>query len=80
LRLRHAQSTRGGDRGPLLFYVSLGLTHIVPWAMGQSGEVIDAAGKTWQIHDLREMTVAIMLFTVSFSALLAALRLLKQDR
>jgi putative membrane protein len=44
----------------VLFYVSVGLTHIVPWAMGQSGEVADATGKIWQIHDLRETTVAIM--------------------
>jgi putative membrane protein len=64
----------------VLFYVSLAFTHIVPWAMGQSGEVADAAGKTWQIHDLRETTVAIMLFTMFFSAVLAALNLVKEHR
>jgi putative membrane protein len=63
----------------ILFYVSLGVTHIVPYAMGESGEVVDAASKAWQIHDLRETTVAIMLFTVFFSALLAALRLARQN-
>src|SRR5262249_29101697 len=62
----------------VLFYVSVGFTHIVPWAMEQSGEVADAAGKTWQIHDLRETTVAIMLFTMFFSALLAVLNLVKE--
>jgi len=64
----------------ILFYVSLGLTHIIPWAMGQSGEVVDATGKTWQIHDLRETTVAIMLLTMFFSGLLAALRLARHIR
>jgi uncharacterized membrane protein len=64
----------------ILFYVSAGLTHIVPWAMGQTGEVADAAGHTWRIHDLRETTVAIMLFTMFFSAMLAALQLLKEHR
>lgn len=64
----------------VLFYISAGLTHIVPWAMGQSGEVTDAAGKAWQIHDLRETTVAIMLFTMFFSAMLAALNLVKGNR
>jgi putative membrane protein len=64
----------------ILFYVSLGLTHIVPWALGQSGEVADAAGKTWQIQDLRETTVATMLFTMFFSAMLAALHLVKENR
>ena len=59
----------------ILFYVSAGLTHIVPWAIGQSGEVADATGKAWQIHDLRETTVAVMLFTMLFTATLAAIRL-----
>src|SRR5215472_9724625 len=48
----------------ILFYVCLGLTHVIPLVMGQSGEVVDAAGKTWQVHDLRETTVTIMLFTM----------------
>lgn len=61
----------------VLFYLSAGFTHIVPWAIGQSGEVADAAGKIWQIHDLRETTVATMLFTMFFSAMLAALNLVK---
>src|SRR5262249_39817138 len=64
----------------ILFYVSIGFTHIVPWAMGQSGEVADAAGKTWQIRELRETTVAIMLFTMFFTAMLAALNLVKENR
>jgi putative membrane protein len=59
----------------ILFYVSAGLTHFVPWLMGQSGEVADAAGHVWLVHDLRETTVAVMLFTMVFTALLAALRL-----
>ena len=64
----------------ILFYVCLSLTHVTPWVMGQAGEVVDASGKTWQVHDLHETTVTIMLFTVCFSALLATLRLLKQNR
>jgi uncharacterized membrane protein len=64
----------------ILFYVSAGLTHVIPWLMGQTGEVVDASGHAWQIHDVRETTVAIMLFTMFFSALLAALRLLRNNR
>jgi len=63
----------------ILFYVSLGLTHVVAWARGQGGEVVDAAGRTWQIGDLRAATVAIISFTMFFSALLAALRLAKEN-
>jgi len=64
----------------ILFYVCLGLAHVAPWALGQPGEVADAAGKIWQIQDLRETTVAIMLFTMLFSAMLAALHLVKEHR
>jgi putative membrane protein len=64
----------------ILFYVSAGLTHLVPWALGQDGEVRDAAGEIWRVHDLRETTVAILIFTMVFSALLAALRLYDEKR
>ena len=57
------------------FYVSSGLTHLTPWLIGQSGEVVDAAGQIWRIGDLRAVTVVTMLFTMFFTSLLAALRL-----
>jgi uncharacterized membrane protein len=62
----------------ILFYVSAGLTHVIPWMLGQSGEVVDAGGHVWHIHDLRETTVATMLFTMFFTAVLAALHLAKR--
>jgi uncharacterized membrane protein len=62
----------------ILFYASAGLTHVVPWLTGNSGEVADAAGHVWQIDDLRETTVAVMLFTMFFTAMLAMLRLMKE--
>jgi len=86
LRRRIAESPRAAQQSrtlrliAILFYVSPGLTHIVPWAIGESGDVADAAGNIWQIHDLRETTVAIMLFTMFFSAILAALHLVKESR
>jgi len=86
LRRRNAESPRAAQRSrtlrliAILFYLSLGLTHIVPWAIGQSGDVADAARNIWRIHDLRETTVAIMMFTMFFSAILAALHLVKESR
>jgi len=62
----------------ILFYVGSGLTHIVPWIMGQTGEAVDGRGYSWQVHDIREATVAILLLTMVFTALLAALHLLRQ--
>jgi putative membrane protein len=62
----------------ILFYVSAGLTHIVPWLFEPPGEVIDAAGHAWTVHDLRETTVTIMLFTMFFSSVLAVLHLVKR--
>ncbi len=63
----------------ILFYVFSGLTHLTPWLMGQSGEVADATGHIWRIQDLREMTVAVMLFTMFFTSMLAALRLARDE-
>jgi putative membrane protein len=62
----------------ILFYAGAGLTQVVPWMMGQTGEVIDARGYGWQVHDIHEATVAILLLTMVFTALLAALHLLRQ--
>ena len=61
----------------ILFYVCSGLTQMVPWMMGQSGEVTDPAGHIWKIAELREATIATMMFTMLFTALLSALRLAK---
>lgn len=59
----------------ILLYLGSGLTHVTPWLIGQSGEVTDAANHVWRIADLRETTVVIMLFTMVFTSMLAALRL-----
>ena len=59
----------------ILLYLASGLTHVTPWLIGQSGEVVDAAGHVWRIHDLRETTVVTVLFTMCFTSMLAALRL-----
>ncbi len=59
----------------IALYLSSGLTHLTPWLMGQSGEVVDAAGQLWRVGDLRATTMVTMLFTMFFTSLLAALRL-----
>ncbi|MGA7071824.1 carotenoid biosynthesis protein [Bradyrhizobium sp.] len=59
----------------IVLYASSGLTHLTPWWIGQSGEVTDAAGHLWRVGDLRAATVVTMLFTMLFTAVLAALRL-----
>ncbi len=73
-----APSTAGGKALRLIaivFYLSSGLTHLTPWWIGQSGEVMDAAGLLWRIGDLRAATVVTMLFTMFFTSMLAMLRL-----
>ena len=80
LRDRRSAEPHAAPNGQLrliavLFYVSAGLTHVVPFATGQSGEAVDAAGQVWRVADVREATVAIFMFTMLFTALLAALRL-----
>jgi uncharacterized membrane protein len=59
----------------ILLYLGSGLTQVTPWLIGQSGEVTDAANHVWRIQDLRETTVVILLFTMVFTSVLAALRL-----
>ena len=59
----------------ILLYLGSGLTHVTPFLIGQSGEVTDAANHVWRIGDLRETTVVILLFTMVFTSMLAALRL-----
>jgi uncharacterized membrane protein len=59
----------------ILLYLCSGVTHVTPWIIGQSGEVVDAAGHVWRIGDLRETTVVILLFTMVFTSMLAGLRL-----
>jgi putative membrane protein len=63
----------------ILFYACSGLTHLTPWLAGQAGEVADATGHIWRIEDLRETTVAVMLFTMLFTSVLATLRLGRDD-
>jgi uncharacterized membrane protein len=59
----------------IAFYLSSGLTHLTPWLIGQSGEVVDAAGQLWRVSDLRGATVVTMLCTMFATSMLAALRL-----
>ncbi|WP_198162225.1 carotenoid biosynthesis protein [Methylosinus sp. R-45379] len=59
----------------VLLYLSAGLTHLTPWLIGPGGDTVDGAGHVWRIDDIRESTVAVMLFTMLFSSTLALLRI-----
>jgi Carotenoid biosynthesis protein len=62
----------------IAFYLSSGLTHVTPWLIGQSGEVVDAAGQLWRVSDLRGATVVSMVCTMFATSMLAALRLVNK--
>jgi len=70
-----AKQARALKLAAILLYLGSGLTHVMPWLIGQSGEVVDAANHVWRVADLRETTVVILLFTMVFTSILAALRL-----
>ena len=70
-----AQRARALRLVAILLYLGSGLTHVTPFLIGQSGEVVDAANHVWRVADLRETTVVILLFTMVFTSLLAVLRL-----
>ena len=59
----------------IIFYLGAGITYVTPWIMAQSGEVADGGGHLWRVQDVREATVVLMLFTMFFTSLLAAMRL-----
>jgi len=63
----------------ILLYLGSGLTHVTPWLIGQSGEVVDAANHVWRVADLRETRVVVLLFTMVFTSMLAALRLATEN-
>jgi len=66
---RHASSLL-----PILIYLAVALSYAMPYLTGQSGDVIEAGGRSWRAQDLRETTVVVMLFTMLFTAMLALLR------
>jgi len=84
LYLHHRNDPAGPDQAAdrklrlvgILLYVSGGITHVVPWMLGQSGDVVDGAGQSWRLQDIRGATVVIMVFTMFFTSLLALIRLL----
>jgi putative membrane protein len=85
LSRRHVSArTIGQERAlrlaAILLYLASGLAYVTPWVIGQSGEVVDAAGHVWRIQDIREATVATVLFTMFFTSVLAILRLATDDR
>jgi len=59
----------------ILFYLSAGATHVTAFLIDGRGQISDAAGHIWSIHDLRETAVIVMLFTMGFTSLLALLQL-----
>jgi len=67
-------------KATVFFYVSARLTRLIPRLAGQSGTVTDAARRVWQIQDLRQTAVVVMLFTMAFISLLATLRLAGDGR
>jgi uncharacterized membrane protein len=72
---RSAEQARALRLVAILLYLCSGLTHVTPFLIGQSGEVVDAANHVWRVADLRETTVVILLFTMVFTSVLAALLL-----
>jgi hypothetical protein len=42
----------------ILLYLCAGLAHVTPLRLQQNGEITDATGHVWRIHDLRAATSA----------------------
>ncbi|MBY6240526.1 carotenoid biosynthesis protein [Methylosinus sp. Sm6] len=59
----------------VILYAAAGLTHLIPWLSGASGEIIDASGRVWRSGDIRAISVVVMLLTMLFSSTLAAIKI-----
>src|SRR5262249_18948852 len=58
-----AQATARGrtfEITAVLFYLSSGVTHLTPWLMKQTGDVVDGAGHVWRVEDIHETAVITM--------------------
>lgn len=64
----------------ILFYLSAGVTHVTALLVDGHGQISDAAGHLWLVHDLRETAVIVMLFTMGFTSLLALLQLGRREK
>lgn len=65
---------------PIVFYLFVALSYILPYAMDPKGSVIDATGAVWNVDDLRETSVIILLFTMVPTSFFALYRTIKNSR
>lgn len=76
LARRHVSAPETSVRfAAVVFYAAAGLAHLVPVLFQTKGTVTDATGHVWSVADIREMSAVIMVFTMFFSSLLAAIKL-----
>ncbi len=81
LARRHVAAPETSVRfAAIIFYAAAGLAHLAPVVLGTRGNVTDATGHVWSAADIREMSAAIMVFTMFFSSLLAAIKLAQTAR
>jgi putative membrane protein len=64
---------------PILLYLAIGLSQLVPYFNVGADSITDPAGETWRARDLRETSVIVMAFSMAPTAILALLLHLKRS-
>lgn len=62
---------------PILLYLLIALSWALPYLLSQGGTIADATGKVWDIQDLQETAVVILLYTMVPTGLFALYRTLE---
>jgi uncharacterized membrane protein len=63
---------------PPVLYFAIGLSYVASYLTAGNEMIIDPAGHSWRVHDLRETTVIVATFTMISTSILALLRLIKR--
>lgn len=62
---------------PILLYLAVALSLIMPYFSETAGGIVEVAGTVWSAHDLRETSVIIALFTMVPTGIFALFRLVE---
>lgn len=76
--VREREDAIGFRAMPVLLYAATALTFAFGFAFTPNSTIVDATGRAWQVHDIWETSVTVMLFTMLFASFLAALALLRE--
>ena len=65
---------------PVVIYFVTGFSYVLMYMVAANGSVTDAVGQTWNTHSIYETAAIVSMFTMTFPAFLAAVKVARSDR